>query len=72
MNIDIEAIKKCNRWNSDFGEILLAIDSAIVSMGSFQNPLEKELQGLTLGQWQFERAKRVAIAVANALTDDDS
>ena len=42
---------------------LLAIHEAIVGMGMFQEPLEPSLVGLTLSQWQLERARRVLAAL---------
>ena len=49
-----------NEWTPE----LLAIHSAIVSMGTFAQPLDPSLDNVTLGAWQLERAKRVLSAIS--------
>lgn len=58
-----DELKKTERWN----EILLAINSAYVSMGTFEEPLEEGLKDLTYGGWQLEQAKRIALAALDVL-----
>jgi len=53
--------------NADWADLTLAVHSAMVQMGSFQNPLEEGLKGLTPAQWQLEQAKRQARAVITKL-----
>lgn len=49
--------------SADWTDLTRAVHSAMVSMGSFQNPLEDGLKGLTPMQWQLEQAKRQSLAV---------
>lgn len=49
--------------------VLLAINEAIVAMGSFQKPLDPSLIDLTFGEWQLERARRILAAVEAALPE---
>ncbi len=48
-------------------EILVDVHSAMVSMGSFQNPLDDSLLGMTFGEWQIEVARRAVQAYINSL-----
>jgi hypothetical protein len=37
-------------------------------MGTFQEPLDESLMGLTWNLWQLERARRIALAVLKEAT----
>lgn len=50
---------------SEWTELRLAINAAIVEMGAFDFPLDDSLQGITWQRWQLERARRIE-AVARA------
>ncbi len=55
-----------DRWHP----VLLAAHSAMVSMGEFREPLDPELVGLSYGQWQLERARRISLAVLKCAAVD--
>lgn len=48
--------------DSKWDELTLAVHNAILSCGTFQEP-PPGLTGLTLGEWELVRAKRVVAAV---------
>jgi hypothetical protein len=63
----IEQITSAQDWTDGLGgKILLAGHSAQVVMGSFSDPLEDGLAGMTLSQWQFETAKRMVLGALAA------
>ena len=49
---------------------MLAANSAYVSCGSFQEPQEESMIGLTWGEWQLEKAVRIVTAVAEEFAND--
>lgn len=61
--INLDELRKELQSTREWHPLLLAVNSALVSMGTFQYPLEAELVNMTYGQWQHERAKRLAVAV---------
>lgn len=67
-----EQISSARNWHDDpGGTILLAAHSADVSMGTFEAPFDEGLVGMTLGQWQFERVKRMILAALNESIADN-
>lgn len=53
-------------------EELLEIHNVIMEMGTFQTPLDPTLEGLTHGQWQLERAKRILRTVKSSPEREES
>ena len=62
-SIKAEVSSTSNYW-ADGGDLMLNIDSVICTMLSeWKHPTEESLEGITWQQWQFERDKRIALAV---------
>jgi len=64
-----KSVNSCNDWWQEGNEILQRVHSAIVAMGTFEDPLDPSLSRLTLSQWQLERAKRVVLAILGYLEE---
>ncbi len=60
----VRAKVKAPGWS----DMALAIHNASVTMGIFGEPQDESLVGLTLGQWQEERARRMALAAIDYIT----
>lgn len=58
--------------DTDWPEIFLRVHSAGIRMGSFQNPFEESLVGLTPMQWEEETAKRHTLAVLDYLLEKEA
>jgi len=61
----IEEIKHTVHWHP----LMLKANNALVSMGTFQHPY-KGLAGITYGEWQLEKARRVVLAVLGYLSEE--
>lgn len=64
----IEAVEAGAGWNEDpAGNLVMAAHTAITAAGSFSKPNTPEMAGLTTGQWQYQRARQVVLAVLRQL-----
>jgi len=69
--IDLDGIIKEIEGGASWNDVLLAAQDALVSMGTFEEPLDVGLIGMTYNEWQRERAKRAALAVLRAARHED-
>lgn len=54
----------------DWDNALIAAHSARMSMGSWQEPIEPNLVGLTTNQWYQEMTRRMIEAACEIIRDD--
>lgn len=61
--MDLDQIIQQISSAEDWEPMTLAVNKALTSMGTFENPIDSSLAGITYQQWQFESARRTVLAV---------
>lgn len=69
MNMKLQILREEIVTTRQWHDVMLAAHNAYMAMGTFQNPLDDTLNGVTHGEWQLEIARRITLAVIDKLVE---